>query len=241
MRPPKHRYLSFLISLLLLLLIQPLAGDYGEEGLTLRQVTLSLFMTVALVLGTLASCNRPRHIAIGMSLAALTIVAVWILPALDDAERSWSDSLIGRILGACPALFYFYTASLTLGFVLRGRHVTRERIFAALCVYLLIGFAFSLVYLFINGIDTSEAFRFSEESLGEAGPDVSWSDFVFFSFVTMTTLGYGDISPLNDWARSLAVLQTIFAVFYMAVLIAKLIGSYQLVAAKDGNPGPDDG
>ena len=51
--------------------------------------------------------------------------------------------------------------------------------------------------------------------------------FIFFSFVTQTTLGYGDITPMNDWARALAILQTIFAVFYLAVLIARLVSNYE--------------
>ncbi len=234
----EHAYTRFFTSLLLLLLIQPLVEPLvAGEGLTLGGAARAVLMTGIIVAGMLASCSKPRHVIIGLTLAALTLVASWVLPILDSMEEPWTESDIGLILAACPALFFFYTAGLTLQFVLRGTRVTLERIFAALCVYLLIGFAFSLIYTLINAIDTSGAFRIPEESYGPNGPEVYWRDFIFFSFVTMTTLGYGDFVPVNAWARSMTILQTIFAVFFLAVLIARLVGSYaQQDVVQDPDP-----
>ena len=225
----RHRYLGFLISLVVLLFTQPLAGETQDvvRGLTTREVFVGVVMTVILVWGMLASCTRKRHRVIGFSLAVLTMVAAWALPQFREAaDHAWTYSTFGLLLRSAPALFYFYTAVLTLNFVLRNQRVTQERIAAALCVYLLVGFGFSLVYQFIYEIQhVQEATAFAlPESLG--GEDPQWGDFIFFSFVTMTTLGYGDMVPTNEWARSLAMLQTIFAVFYLAVLIARLVASY---------------
>ena len=64
---------------------------------------------------------------------------------------------------------------------------------------------------------------------------------MFFSFVTMTTLGYGDFVPINQWARSMTILQSIFAVLYLAVLVAALVGGYQRATLADEDPDADDG
>ncbi len=265
----KHRYLRFLITLLLLVLIQPLVTTPEPgTGLTLAQVARSVFLTGILVVGMLASCTSRQNVVVGLTLAMLTLGAAWVLPIIDTDDHSWAESDLGLILAACPALFFFYTAGLTLKFVLRGAHVTLERIFAALCVYLLIGFAFSMIYFFIFEIDPPGileieqpgvileidqpgsildpdqpgAFRLPEETLRLEGLDgIAWRDFVFFSFVTMTTLGYGDFVPINQWARSMTILQSIFAVLYLAVLVAALVGGYQRATLADGDPDPDDG
>ena len=122
----KYAYSRFFISLLLLLLIQPLVGPpVSGEGLTLAGALRAVLMTGILVVGMLASCSKKQHVIIGLSLAALTLVASWVLPVLDTMEEPWFGSEIGLILFACPALFFFYTAGLTLGFVLRGTHVSR--------------------------------------------------------------------------------------------------------------------
>jgi len=56
---------------------------------------------------------------------------------------------------------------------------------------------------------------------------IHWSDLLFFSFVTLTTLGYGDITPVTSAARSLAVIEAVFSVLYNAILIARLVGLYR--------------
>ena len=61
--------------------------------------------------------------------------------------------------------------------------------------------------------------------MGRPGP-LAWDDFMYYSFVTLTTLGYGDITPLTQTTRSLAILEAITGVFYTTVLVARLVGVY---------------
>jgi uncharacterized membrane protein len=70
---------------------------------------------------------------------------------------------------------------------------------------------------FINGNFTPRLFQYSWIT-------TDWSDFIFYSFTTLTTLGYGDITPVSPAARSFAVLEAITGVFYAAVLVARLVG-----------------
>ena len=220
----EHPYLWFLLSLASLLLLSPFFEE-EEEGRRGGVIFLGLLITGVLVAGMRASCTTRKRSIIGGVLACLTLLAIWIAPFLRGALLGEPDSpsfalSAFRILAASPALFYFYVAAITLGFVLRDKRVTGERIAAAMCVYLLFGYGFSSLYALMEGLAPGSL-------VSAQDPELRWSEFVFYSFVTMTTLGYGDITPVSGSARSLAVFQTIMAVFYLAVLIARLVASYE--------------
>jgi hypothetical protein len=211
----QHKYQQFLASMILLLLLYPFIVG-GEGTSSFARLLFAALSTVVLVAGMHASCTSRRQLITGGLLAFVTLLAVWLAPQLVDDETPEVSTTL-KLLVACPALFYFYVGGVTLSFVLRGEKVDGERIAAALCVYMLFGFGFSTVYVLVQGVN-SESFVSTHDA------ELTWPDFVFYSFVTMTTLGYGDITPVTAQARSLAVVQTVAGVFYMAVLIAGLVG-----------------
>ena len=108
-----------------------------------------------------------------------------------------------------------------LGQVLVGPNVDANRIAGAVCVYILLGYVWSVLYLLV-ALAASDAFAGVD-----AGniPDLS-SQLTYFSFVTLTTLGYGDISPLTPIAQSLTYLEAIIGQLYVAILIAGLVGAH---------------
>ena len=138
---------------------------------------------------------------------------------------------------ALLVLYLLYTAAAVLRHVLRAQTVTMDTLSAAFCVYLLVGLAWGsldgLLFLQRPG-----AFRLPD---GWAPPrasgivvDVPFNLLVYFSFTTLTTVGYGDVLPGNGAARSAAILEAVLGHFYLAVLVARLVGLHIADARRPG-------
>jgi hypothetical protein len=105
-----------------------------------------------------------------------------------------------------------------LGYVLRARVITRDQIYAGICMYLMLGFAFGAIYYLINILEPT-SFVMSKELLAVRDTP----DLMYFSFVTLATLGYGDITPRTDIARLVAVMEALAGMLYIAVFMARLV------------------
>jgi hypothetical protein len=103
--------------------------------------------------------------------------------------------------------------------------VTVDRILGAVCAYLLIGIGFAVTYSTLDLLNPA-SFRLPEDlAMGmAAGTEDSFSVFVYYSFVTLSTLGYGDITPVTDAARTVSSLEAIAGQIYLAVIVAALVG-----------------
>ena len=115
--------------------------------------------------------------------------------------------------------FFLWTTWLVAQQVLFTGSITSNDIVGAICIYMLLGLIWAILYLFI-----AQAVPESFNGLSQAPWQENFSAGVYFSFVTITTLGYGDISPILPLARSLVMMEAIVGVFYMAILVASLIG-----------------
>ena len=102
-----------------------------------------------------------------------------------------------------------------------GTDISANRLFGAVCVYLLLGVIWALTYSIVELAMPGSFSGFA------AWSDRGWdSEWIYFSFVTMTTLGYGDLLPVSATARALAYLQAVFGLFYIAILVAGLVSAY---------------
>jgi voltage-gated potassium channel len=115
----------------------------------------------------------------------------------------------------------FFCVSI-LGYVLHSGRVTSDKIFATICVYLLVGFVWTYAYALLDEVQPGSF---------AASTETGRNDYVgrimqlrYFSFATLTTLGYGDILPRSPTARTMAVLETVMGQIYLAVLVARLVG-----------------
>jgi voltage-gated potassium channel Kch len=97
--------------------------------------------------------------------------------------------------------------------------IDTNKIVGAICIYMLLGLIWAMLYLFI-----AEVVPASFNGVSHAPWLDNFATAVYFSFVTITTLGYGDISPVTPLARFLVFMEAIVGVFYMAILVASLIG-----------------
>jgi len=119
-------------------------------------------------------------------------------------------------------LVFFLAVALTASsrVLLQGGEVDRNKIIGAIAIYLLLGLIWSTVYLILLEVSPT-AFNGMEHLAWED----NFSRSTYFSYVTLTTLGYGDISPAEPLSRVLVYLEAMVGTFYMAIVIASLIGA----------------
>jgi len=116
----------------------------------------------------------------------------------------------------CAALFFATATVIIVRHLINQEVVTIDLIWGAVCGYFFIGFMWSAVFSLL------EAFHPGSFKLGhQVVPDID--SFIYFSFVTLATLGYGDIVPLTEKAQSFAVIETLMGQMYLAVNIAALV------------------
>ena len=211
----RSRHLRLLISLFLLLAAYPYATGVVAD------VFVQLLLTLVLIhIIDAAGSKKARLIAGGLALPALLFP--WLM-------RGESGLLLSG-LGAWTAL-HLFALSVLLRNVLRPGPADLDRVCGVLCGYLLLGLLFTGVHLMVWMTDQSAYNSITAETLDAAVPN-----FLYFSFVTVTTLGYGDITPASDVARSIAALEATTGTLYVAVLIARLVGSYMPTArSRNGN------
>jgi len=206
----KGRCLPLLISLVALLALYPYL-ERGHEHSTLVRL---LFSIVPLA-GVYAVSTRRLTMVIACVLAVPFLGYEW-LPKL--AGHTSAD----RLLHLGVLVFYAFTTLTILDHVLRGPTMSDDKIYGAISVYLLLGLTFCTAYMLIESIEPG---TFVVSSTHDPDGVLNWSDLLYFSFVTLTTLGYGDITPITSKARSLAFLEAATGVMYVAVLIARLVAS----------------
>jgi hypothetical protein len=112
-------------------------------------------------------------------------------------------------------ILYFYIIVLSLKNLLYQRVITANLIYCAISIYLLIGIMWAGVYTVLEGIFPG--------SFSEIPGAV---DLVYFSFVTLTTVGFGDVAPLSILCQRLAVFEAVMGSIYMAIIIAMIVGRY---------------
>jgi len=168
-----------------------------------------------------------------------TIISVW---SLYRDRWIFHFGLVLASLNIVIALIALFMHSIIMEFItfmsviifsalscfIAGRHVFSLRdtdtnsLVGAVCVYLLIGLIFAIVYTMFVFFWPKDAFQ----GLTHDGKAIQFDNFLYFSFVTLTTAGYGDITPLNPMLRTIAYLEMIFGQFYMAILVSGLVAHF---------------
>lgn len=207
----RSNFYYLLVALLILLFSVPLADDIG---LGTTPVVRGLVFSLVLVIGVWSLRGGGLYFSLGMIFVAagviLNILAVQ-MPSLFFEHFSLL-SMIGFLLVAI---------TFTLKQVAFDTDISANRLLGAICVYLLLGVIWALSYSMVELTMPGSFSGF--EAWGDRDFN---SDWIYFSFVTMTTLGYGDLLPVSATARAMAYMQAIFGQFYIAVLVAGLVGAY---------------
>jgi hypothetical protein len=198
-----------LCSLIILLLVSPFieATQRGDFLITL------IFTGILLSLVRLVSDHRNLQIGVGI-LAGCAVLLLWA----GDAFPPNAVWLWGEAFYVCLNILVIIIA---LTQIVRSTIVDRDVLIGAVAIYLLLGITWALIFSFVHAIDPSSF----GDILGSEHSD--WNQFVYFSFSTLTTLGYGDIVALSPFARTLSAFEAITGVIFEAMIIARLIGLYR--------------
>jgi len=208
------RFLQLFVVTVLILLLIPLQLRFRALGLVL----MLLYLDAVAVSLTVAGYRRLRW----PFLAGWVVVAALKVAPVADARLATlcyvtSRVLLVALLGGCVAAI--------VGHVLRGAVVSVDRIFAAIVAYLLAGLGFAAAYQAIAEV-APESFALPAAASGAEEPGRLEVQLIYFSFVTIATLGYGDITPRLPLVQMLTVLEAVGGQFYVAVVIAWLVSAY---------------
>ena len=127
------------------------------------------------------------------------------------------------VVEATFSAFYALTTVVIFVEVVKTRQVTSDTMYGAICVYLLVGMTFGSLYDLIETLHPG-SFQINVDTAGAAG--IGWRTLIFFSFMTLTTIGLGDVTPVTTQAQSLVLIEGVMGVLYVAVLVAKVVGIY---------------
>ena len=201
------------LAMVLILLLVPFL-KVGAVRLTI----LTVLVSAVLALGIYVVSDNRRNLIIATVLGLTWFVLSWI-PILFSVQSLTLTCISSGLL----ILFYGFTAVVILGFVHRADRVTSDVLFGAVATYMLIGGAFGTLYVMMEAIAPGS---FAMASGRNPGGAVDFFDLLYFSYTTLTTLGYGDITPASAPAQAFAVVEAIMGVMYLAIIISRLVGLY---------------
>ncbi len=208
----KKKHLLYLfISLIALTLAYPflIVSD-------VRYIFLVIISTIVLFLAIYATSYDRKRFILGLFFG-VPAVLVNISTVFFKIKLLYLLNIILFII------FYGFTAITLLKHIIRSKEVDSEIIFGSICAYLLIGFMWGGIYLLIETVYPGSFFIDAAHNIDNK---TNYGDFLYFSFVTLATLGYGDISPVTPLARNVSIIEGIIGVFYLAILVARLVGLY---------------
>jgi len=187
------------------------------------ELIVSGLFSLVLLAGVVAVADRKRVLVIAIVLAIPAIAGRWI--------NHFRPDLIPRavFLVAGLILLAFVIANL-LRFILRAPVVTVEVLCASVAAYLMLGLMWTVAYWLVDQLTPGGAFSFNTS---RGAQSMNGFTGFYFSFITLSTVGYGDITPVSQAARWLAAMEAMTGLLYVAVLIARLVSLYSSAKSED--------
>jgi len=184
---------------------------------------VSGLFSLVLVAGVLAVADRKRVLVIALVLAVPAVGGRWINHFRPDLVPP-AVFLVGGLI-----LIIFVVAHL-LRFILRAPSVTTEVLCASISAYLMLGLMWTMAYWLVDQLTPGGAFSFNTNA---GTRSMNGFNGFYFSFITLSTVGYGDITPVSRIARWLAAMEAMTGLLYVAVLIARLVSLYSAPKSHD--------
>jgi hypothetical protein len=205
----RHRYTTLFYALLGTMVAAPIFSALNFNGTLIESLLAACLLAAVLPLGAVR--NRPYLLMAIVMIWLARLVTTWL------DHRTLSEMTLGiwTLIGLLAAVA-------ALRFAIGATQVDAEHLYAALSAYLLAGIYVGLLYWVLEQMKPG-TFSFTGE--------FSQASAIYFSFVTLATLGYGDIVPRADVARSVAIVEGVGGQLFLAVLVARLVSLY----SKPGN------
>lgn len=217
----QHRFTVLLCGLSLMIFASPIVKLLrpGPPNLFSRLLVLACFALMLLSAIFVISGSR-RHLVVGVILSIPTV----LLQSVNAVRPSEQLSAWGY---AVTILFLGYIVALVIQALFQQRTITADSICASLCAYLLLGIAWAFIYALIEhqmpeSFHISKAHLTDTDQLNVNGAHLGFA--IYYSFVTLSTLGYGDVIPVNSISRVFSYSEAVVGQIYLAVLVARLVG-----------------
>jgi len=202
----RDRYLLLLMSLLSLILITPLF-----EGVVALTTLLDIFITGIFLASLYAISQKGQSLRNAVVLLLPVVAGMWLTYFVHIPH-------LRLVADCCAILFFAFTIILILSSLLREYEITLDVIYGAVAVFLLMALMWAFMF---DVIATLRPGSFQITASPAHGTRVH---FIYYSFVTITTVGYGDILPVSLTARAFSIVEMIVGQVYLVVLIARLVG-----------------
>ena len=205
----RYNYVLLLGGLLFMLV----GGSLGTQTPHMStRVAVDVTLFSVFLFGVWSLLDKRIAFIIGWVLAGITLVMMIFARVTDHL-------ILEYVALVAIMIFLFLTCIIVVYDVLFGGHIDINRLVGAACIYLLSGSLWGIVYFLLN-----ELFPGSFEGITGETWSEQLNDFTYHSFVTLTTLGYGDINPVLPVARALCYLEAVLGQMYLTVLVAALVG-----------------
>ncbi len=218
-RPGVLRFsaVELLIALVLLILTAPFI-----ESFSFGKILEPILMTAVMIFGVLAVGGNRRSLLWAILLVIPAVIGRWI-------SRANPDLLAAEVPRVAELLFLAFVVGQLLRFILRAPRVNAEVLCAGIAGYLMLGLIWLVAYMLVEKA-VPGAFLYTAGTPTQRSMD-GFTAF-YFSFATITTIGYGEIVPVANVARMLAVMEAVTGMFYIAIIISRLM------ALHSSNPPP---
>lgn len=209
---------EFLAALVLLLVTSPFI-ERTKDGKFIEAVLVTLVLLSAVQ-------------AIGASRRTLAWAIVLVVPALAGrwAHHAWPDMVPPEAALLAALLFILFVVLHLFGFILRAPRVNSEVLCAGIATYLMLGLLWAFAYTLVARLVPGAFVHYTGDTVGDSM--VGFTS-LYFSFVTLSTVGYGDIMPAAPAARLLAIVEATAGMLYVTVLIARLVALYSKEKTED--------
>ncbi len=215
------RFLFLLATIALMFTVRPFLEGYVRIALL-----VDIFATLILASGVYAASSNKYMFRIALLIAFPTLIIHWADYFADYFLGAKHIYLASEISGG---VFYAFMVAIILNHLFKEKQITADTIAGAICAYFLIGLMWASIFAILEHLQP-RSFQIPQNMRAES------FSFRYFSYVTLTTLGYGDITPISTQARSFSILEAITGQIYLATLIARLVAINILQSVKKGSP-----
>ncbi|MEO1290320.1 MAG: ion channel [Chloroflexota bacterium] len=200
-----------LVSIILLSITYP----FSEMGTTAALLFVGFYLI--LTGSSIYLVSSDRRLLIGAVLLAVAIAVTGGITVVSDftaplwIQLAWNASVLMQLL---------LIITLLVTFIIQSETVSLEVLFAAVAIYFIVGAFFAAIYTTIESIVPGSF-------VSSSGSEITWQRLTYFSLVTISTLGYGDIVPVASITQSLSALEASIGTLYIAILIGRFVSLYQ--------------
>lgn len=204
----RERFFILICLLLGLLVLVPIFNRY-----VVARIFMDIFISAIAISMVFTISHNKRYVIAGLSLALVMLMSLWLQYFIPNK----AIDAVGMLTGV---FFVGLVISSFLGFMIKSADVNLEVIYMAILLYLSAALMWAFIYAFLELVDPA-SFNIDVDH-----PQEYFLVFQYYSFVTITTLGYGDITPVTEVAKAFSVLEAIVGQLYLVVAVAWLVGMH---------------